>query len=76
MCQIWLTTDQFLCYNVLDFFKKGKYCILNEHLQTNSILATEQYGFRKVLSTEHATFSLTDNILMAQKKKSYWWNLL
>jgi hypothetical protein len=42
---------------------------LNQHLQTNNILATEQYGFRKGLSTEQATYSLTNNILMAWNKK-------
>ena len=29
-------------------FEKAMYCRLNQHLQTNNILATEQYGFRKV----------------------------
>ena len=41
-------------------FEKAMYCRLNQHLQANNILATEQYGFRKGLSTEHATFWLTD----------------
>ena len=31
---------------------------LYQHLQTNNILTTEQYGFRKGLSTEQATYSL------------------
>jgi len=42
---------------------------LNHHLQENNILATQQYGIRKDLSTEHTTFSLTDNKLMAWNKK-------
>jgi len=46
-------------------FEKSVYYRLNQHLQANSILATEQYGFRKGLSIEHATFSLTENVLMA-----------
>jgi len=50
-------------------FEKAMYCRLNQHLQTNSLLATEQYGFRKDLSTEHATFSLICNILMVWNKK-------
>jgi len=50
-------------------FEKAMYYRLNQLLQTNNILATDQYGFRKGLSTEHATFSLTDNILMAWNKK-------
>ena len=40
------------------------YCRLNHHLQDNNILAIEEYGFRKGLLTEQATFSLRDNILM------------
>ena len=50
-------------------FEKAMYSRLNHHLQANNILATEQYGLRKVLSAEHATFSLTDNMLMAWNKK-------
>jgi len=66
MLQIWLTTDQFLCYQCFQkFFEKSVYYRLNQHLQANSILATEQYGFRKGLSTEHTNFSLTGNVLMA-----------
>ena len=53
------------------FFFKAMYCRLNHHLQANNILATEQHGFRKGLSTEHATFSLTENILMALNKKTH-----
>ena len=45
------------------------YCRLNHHLQANKILAIEQYGFRKGLSTKHATFSLTDSILTAWNRK-------
>jgi hypothetical protein len=45
------------------------YCRLNHHLQINNVLATEKYGFRKSLSNQHATFSLTDNILKALNKK-------
>ena len=58
-------------------FDKAMYYRLNQLLQTNNKLATDRYGFRKGLSTEHTTFSLTDNILIAwNKKNSYWWNLL
>ena len=52
-------------------FEKAMYCRLNQHLHTSYILATEQYGFRRGLSTEHTTFSLTGNILMAWNKKIY-----
>jgi len=50
-------------------FEKAMHSRLNQHLQTNNILTTEQYGFRKGLSTEQATYSLTNNILMAWNKK-------
>ena len=53
-------------------FEKAMYCRLNQHLQTNNILATEQYGFRKVLSTEHATFSLIDNILISGIPRNFF----
>jgi len=49
--------------------EKAMHSGLNQHLQTNNILATEQYGFRKGLSTEQATYSLTNNILMTWNKK-------
>jgi len=45
-------------------FEKAMFCRLNHHLQANSTLATEQYGFRKGLWTELAAFSLTDYILI------------
>jgi hypothetical protein len=45
------------------------YHILNQHLQVNNVLVTEQFGFRKDLSTEHAAFSLTDRILQAWNNK-------
>ena len=48
------------------------YSRLNHRLQANNILATEQYGFRNGISIEHATFSLTDNILMAWNKKIHF----
>jgi hypothetical protein len=49
-------------------FEKVMNCRLNQHLHTNNMLATEQNRFRKALSTEHANFSLIDNILMAWNK--------
>jgi hypothetical protein len=58
-------------------FETEMYYRLNQQLQANHTLVTEQYGFRKGLSTENVTFSLTDTILMAwNKKNSYWWNFL
>ena len=50
-------------------FEKAVCCRLTQHLEDNNILATEQYGFRKGLSPEQTTFSLTDNILMAWNNK-------
>jgi len=40
--------------------EKTMYSRLNQHLRINNILATEQYGFRKDQSTEHAAYTLTD----------------
>jgi len=71
MYQIWLSIHQSLLPVFAKVFEKAMYCRLNQHLQTNNILANEQYGFRKGLSTEHTTFSLTDNILMTWNKKIY-----
>jgi hypothetical protein len=34
-----------------------------QHLQSNNILTTEQFGFRKGVYIENALFSLTDNII-------------
>ena len=44
------------------------YCRLSQHLQAYGLLANEQYGFRKGLSTDHATFALTNDILMSWNK--------
>ena len=52
--------------------EKAMYCRLNQHLQVHKLLATEQYGFRKGLSTEHATSTLTDDIRMAWNAKVMW----
>jgi hypothetical protein len=44
---------------------------LNHHLQTNEILAPEQFGFRKGSNTENAVFALTDYILTALNQRQY-----
>jgi hypothetical protein len=49
--------------------EKTTYHRLNQHLQVNHILVREQFGFRKVLSTNHAAFSLTNGILQAWNDK-------
>jgi hypothetical protein len=41
-------------------FEKTMCNILNHHLQIHKMLATEQYGFRRGKSNEHATYRLTD----------------
>jgi hypothetical protein len=41
------------------------------HLNKNNILLTEQFGFRKKLSTEMATYTLLNNILSSLDKKHY-----
>ena len=43
--------------------------ILNQDLLIDNILVTEQYGFRNVISTEYATFRLTDSISKSIMKK-------
>jgi uncharacterized protein YutD len=45
------------------------YSRLNQHLSINNIPGTEQYGFRKDRSTEHAAYSLINGILQAWKNK-------
>jgi len=46
-------------------FEKLIYNRLYTHIETNSILVQEQYGFRMQHLTEHAAFSLVNSILMA-----------
>jgi hypothetical protein len=68
-----LNLDNYRPISLLPVFskvlEKVMYCRLNHHLQTNVILTMEQYGCRKGLSTEYATFSLKDNILKTWNKK-------
>jgi len=40
------------------------------HLETNNILAAEQFGFRTSSSTAQALFNFINNILNEFKKKS------
>jgi len=42
---------------------------LLNHIQTNNILRAEQFGFRVSLSTEKASYKLTDDILNALNNK-------
>ena len=47
------------------------YSRLSQHLQTNYILAPEQYAFRKGKSTEDAAFRLPDIVLKSLNQKLY-----
>ena len=49
--------------------QKIRYIILMNHLETNSILAVEQFDFRTSSSTEQASFNFINNILNELKKK-------
>ena len=40
-----------------------------QHLESNNILAAEQFGFRKDVHIENAIFTLTDNILIALNRR-------
>jgi hypothetical protein len=44
---------------------------LSHYLQTNYILVPDQFGFRKVISTENAAAKLTDSILKPIFKKMH-----
>jgi hypothetical protein len=44
---------------------------LSQRLLTNNILATEQHGFRKGISTENATFRLTDSAFTSINQKMH-----
>jgi len=47
------------------------YSRLSQHLQTNNILAPEQYAFMMGLSSEDAAFRLTGSILKLLNQKLY-----
>ena len=44
---------------------------LKQHFINNNILAPEQYGFRKDISTQTAVFNLTDTVLKAWNNKEF-----
>jgi len=50
-------------------FEKLIYDRLLNHIQTNNILRTKQFGFRVSLSTEKASYKLNDDILNALNNK-------
>ena len=45
----------------------------SQHLHTNNKLINEQYGFRKGIPTETATFRTTDCVLKCVTKKKCMW---
>jgi len=51
--------------------KKAKHSGLSQHLHTNNTLVTEQYSFRKGISTEDATCRLTDSIFKSFNPKMH-----
>jgi len=44
---------------------------LSQHLHTNNKLVTEQYSFRKGISTEDAAFRLTDIVFKSSNQKMH-----
>ena len=46
---------------------------LSQHLHTNNILVTEEYGFSKGISTEDAACRLTDSVFKSIKPKYECW---
>jgi hypothetical protein len=52
-------------------FEKAKHSRLSQNLHANNILVTEQHSFRKGISTENATFSLTDSVLKSINQKTH-----
>jgi hypothetical protein len=59
-----LTTFSKILENVM-------YNRISHYLQTNNILAREQFGFRKGISTENAAFKLTDSVLKSLNQKMH-----
>jgi hypothetical protein len=44
---------------------------LSQHLHTNNVLVTEQYGFSKGISNEGAAFRRTDSVFKSINQKMY-----
>jgi hypothetical protein len=60
---------------VTDFSKLFEILVfsrLKQHLVRNDILAPEQYGFRKEVSSQTAVFNLTDTVLKHGTIRSSW----
>ena len=48
---------------------------LEQHLESNNILTTQQFGFRKGVHIENAVFSVTDNIITSLNQRQHFCNL-
>ena len=51
--------------------KKAVHSRLSQHLHTNNILVTEQYGIRKEISTEDAAYRLTGSLFKSSNQKMH-----
>ena len=49
--------------------EKALYNTLIDHLNNNSLLNPQQFGFRRILSTDNAIFNLTHEILKTLNNK-------
>ena len=51
--------------------EKTMHSRLSNHLHTNNILVTEQYSFRKGISTKNPAFRLTDSVFKFINQKMH-----
>ena len=63
----------FLLTSLSKVFEKTSNTRLNEHFNSNKLLAGKEFGFRKGVATEDAIFKLTNEILNALNKKKNGW---
>jgi hypothetical protein len=49
---------------------------LNHYLQNNNILVPEEFGFRKGMSTEDATFKLADSVSKSRNEKMVEYSMI
>ena len=51
--------------------EKAMHSRLSQHLNTDNILVTEQYGFKKGISNKDAAYRLTDSVLKTTNQKMH-----
>jgi hypothetical protein len=51
--------------------KRAMHCRLSQLLHINNVLVTEQYSFRKGISTENAAFRPTDSVFKSINQKKH-----